>query len=53
MDVEVVRLDGKRLLELEFVGGVAHNEVEPLQNGDHCELDFLPRKRATLQSILE
>ena len=49
MDVEVVRLDGERLLELELVRRVVHVEIEILEDGDEDKLDFLPREGATLK----
>ena len=42
MDVEIVRLDGERLLDLEFVCRVVHVELEVLEHGDKSELCLLP-----------
>ena len=48
VDVEVVGLDGERLLELELVRGVDHDEVEALQDGDERDLHLLPGEGTTL-----
>ena len=40
--VEIVGLDGERLLDLELVRGVVHDEVEALQDGHERELCLLP-----------
>ena len=42
VDEEVVGLDGERLLELELVRGVDHDEIEALQDRDKRDLRFLP-----------
>ena len=46
---EVLGLDGERLLELELVRGVVHDEIETLKDGDERELRFLPCERAALE----
>ena len=49
VDEEVVRLDGERLLELELVRGVDHDEVEALQDRDKRDLGLLPGEGAALR----
>ena len=50
MNIEILRLDGKRLLELELVRGVDHDEVEPLEDRDERDLRFLPGEWTTLSA---
>lgn len=49
MDVEAIGLDGQCLLVLEVVCWVLHDNVEPLQDVDEDDLDFLPGEGATLE----
>ena len=48
VDVELVGLDGERLLDLELVRGVVHDEVEALQDRDERDLRLLPGERPAL-----
>ena len=48
VDVEVVRLDRQGLLELKLVCRIAHDEIKALEDGDECELYFLPGEGAAL-----
>lgn len=48
-DEEVLRLDAQRLLHLQHVRRVVHDEVEVLEDRHERDLGFLPRERAALQ----
>ncbi len=48
MDEEVVGLDGERLLELELVRRVVHDEIEALEDCDKSNLNFLPGEGSAL-----
>lgn len=48
-DEEVLRLDAQRLLHLQLVRGVVHDEVEVLEDRHEGNLGLLPRERAALQ----
>ena len=51
VDEEVVGLDGERLLDLELVRRVVHDEVEPPEDCHKCDLDLLPRERTALYDM--
>ena len=45
---EVVRLDRQGLFKLKLVCRIAHDEIKALEDGDECELYFLPGEGAAL-----
>ncbi len=48
-DVKVLWFDAERLLELELVVGVVHDQVEVLEDRHQRDLAFLPGESATLR----